>query len=80
MPNSPQCTNTYVEVSQGNQQGNQQENPLERGGDTRVEGQYNLAALELEQRVNLQDGVIARLDFRYMWFHVLSTFSPKIIK
>ena len=65
MPTSAQCTDTYLKVSQGTNQGNQ----IATGSNTRVEGQYNLAALEIEPRVILQDGVIARSAISQLCFH-----------
>ena len=58
IPSSPQCTNNYLEISQG---GSEQIAPS-TGGDTKVEGSWNLAALgiEGEDLVPLEQGVIAR--------------------
>ena len=58
---SPQCTKSYLAISQGQTQDNPlQLNETQFDGDSRVEGPFNLAALGLDSRVDLEPGVIAR--------------------
>ncbi len=55
---SPQCTDNYLEISQGNSQ----QIAASTGGDTKIEGNWNLAALGVdgEELVPLQQGAVAR--------------------
>ncbi len=58
LPSSSQCTDNYLEISQGSSQ----QIAASIGGDTKIEGNWNLAALgvEGENLVPLQTGVVAR--------------------
>ncbi len=58
---SPQCTESYLAISQGELQDNPLHiNRTQFDGNSRVEGPYNLAALGIDKRVDLEPGVIAR--------------------